>query len=198
MDEPARAFSPPDPPLVDDHIRLRLPVANDEASVFEACQDLEIQRWVPIPVPYRWEHAHGWIAGAQSGWSDGRRGDLAIADVSSDRFLGAIGLRPIAEHRASIGYWVAPPERGRGVATAAVRLLGRWALITLGLQRLELYHLVGNDASGWVAEKLGFQREGVLRAYVEVRGELRDCVMYSLVASDVETEVDPRPRSRSR
>ena len=104
------------------------------ASVFEACQDLEIQRWVPIPVPYRWEHAHGWIAGAQSGWSDGRRGVLAIADVSSDRFLGAIGLRPIAEHRASIGYWVAPAERGRGVATAAVRLLGRWALITLSIQ----------------------------------------------------------------
>ena len=98
-----------------------------------------------------------------------------------NRFLGAIGIRPIEEHRASIGYWVAPAERGRGVATAAVRLLGRWALITLSLQRLELYHFVWIDASGWVAEKLGFQREGVLRAYVEVRGELRDCVMYSLL-----------------
>jgi RimJ/RimL family protein N-acetyltransferase len=198
MDEPARAFSPPDPPLSDGRIRLRLPVVNDEPSVFESCQDQEIQHWVPIPVPYRWEHARDWIAGAESGWSDGRRGDLAIADVSSDRFLGAIGLRPIEEHRASIGYWVAPAERGRGVATDAVRLLGRWAMVRLSLRRLELFHFVGNDASGRVAEKVGFQREGVLRAYVELRGDLRDCVMYSLLASDVETEVDPRPRSRSR
>jgi RimJ/RimL family protein N-acetyltransferase len=162
-------------------------VASDERAVFEGCQDAEVQRWVPIPVPYRQEHAHGWISDTESAWSDRRRGDLAIAEAPGDRFLGAIGVRPIEEHRASIGYWVAPAERGRGVATQAVRLLARWALIRLSLQRLELYHFVGNDASARVAEKAGFQREGVLRAYVVVRGEPRDCVMYSLLRSDVET-----------
>jgi len=189
-DDPRRAFSPPDPPLSDGRIRLRLPVADDEPAVFEACQDPEIQRWVPIPVPYRQEHAHDWIASAESGWSEGRYGALAIAEASGDRLLGAIGLRPIEEHRASIGYWVAPAERRRGVATDAVRLLGRWALLRLSLRRLELYHFVGNDASGRVAENVGFQREGVLRAYVVVRGEPRDCVMYSLLASDIETAGD--------
>jgi RimJ/RimL family protein N-acetyltransferase len=187
MDELARAFSPPDPPIGDGRIRLRLPVAADEPAVFDACQDSEIQRWVPIPVPYRREHAHEWIADAESAWSGGRYGALAIADASGDRFLGAIGLRPIEEHRASIGYWVAPAERGRGVATRAVRLLGHWALLRLSLPRLELYHFVGNAGSGRVAEKVGFRREGVLRAYVVVRGEARDCVMYSLLASDIET-----------
>jgi RimJ/RimL family protein N-acetyltransferase len=187
MDELARAFSPPDPPLSDGRTRLRLPVANDEQAVFEACQDPEIQRWVPIPVPYRREHAHDWIAGAERGWSEGRHGALAIADSSDDRFLGAIGLGLIEDYRASIGYWVAPAERGHGVATDAVRLLGRWALLRLSLPRLELYHFVGNDASGRVAVKVSFQREGILRAYVVVRGEPRDCVMYSLLASDIET-----------
>jgi RimJ/RimL family protein N-acetyltransferase len=38
-----------------------------------------------------------------------------------------------------------------------------------------------------VVEKVGFQREGVLREYVVVRGVGRDCVMYSLLASDVGT-----------
>jgi RimJ/RimL family protein N-acetyltransferase len=185
--EPARSFSPPDPPLSDGRIRLRLPVASDEGAVFEACQDPEVQRWVPIPAPYLREHAHGWIADAESAWAEGRRGDLAIVDASAGTFLGAIGVRPIEEHRASIGYWVAPAERGRGVATDAVRLFGRWALIRLSLQRLELYHFVGNDASARVAEKASFQREGVLRAYVVMRGEPNDCVMYSLLASDIET-----------
>ena len=162
-------------------------MANDERAVFEACQDSEIQQWVPIPVPYRREHAHDWIADAESGWSEGRHGALAIADTSDDTFLGAIGLGPIDEHRASIGYWVVPAERGRGVATDAVRLLGRWALPRLSLQRLELYHFVGNDVSGRVAEKVGFRREGILRAYVVLRGEPRDCVMYSLLVTDIET-----------
>ena len=179
-------FSPPDPPLSDGRLRLRLPVANDEQAVFEACQDPEIQRWVPIPAPYRREHAHEWIAESENGWSEGRHGALAIADASDDRFLGAIGLGPIGERRASIGYWVVPAKRGRGIATDAVRLLGRWALLQLSVRRLELYHFVGNEVSGRVAEKVGFQREGVLRAYVVLRGEPRDCVMYSLLASDVE------------
>jgi RimJ/RimL family protein N-acetyltransferase len=80
-----------------------------------------------------------------------------------------------------------PAERRRGVATSAVRLLARWALTTLGLRRLDLYHFFGNDASARVVEKVGFQREGVLREYVVVRGVGRDCVMYSLLASDVGT-----------
>jgi RimJ/RimL family protein N-acetyltransferase len=181
-----RAFSPPDPGLGDGRIRLRPPVATDEPAVFEACQDPEIQRWVPIPVPYLRQHARDWVADAERGWSEGRHGALAIAAAADDRFLGAIGLGPIDEHRATIGYWVVPAERGRGVATGAVRLLARWALARLGFRRLDLYHFVGNEASGRVAEKVGFQREGVLRAYVVVRGEARDCVMYSLLASDVE------------
>jgi RimJ/RimL family protein N-acetyltransferase len=178
-------FSPPDPPLSDGRIRLRLPIANDHEAVFEACQDPEIQRWVPVPVPYGREHAHEWIAEAESGWSQGAHGALAIADASDDRFLGAIGLSP-NEHRVSIGYWVVPAERGCGVATDAVRLLGRWVLLWLGYPRLELYHFIGNDPSGRVAVKAGFQREGLLRLYADLRGEARDCVMYSRLASDVE------------
>jgi len=104
VDEPRRAFSPPDPPLGDGRIRIRLAVPKDERAVFEACQDPEIQRWVPIPVPYRQVHAHDWIADAEQGWSDGSRGDLAIADASGDRFVGAVRVRPIEDHRASIGY----------------------------------------------------------------------------------------------
>ena len=185
-DEPRRAFSPPDPPLSDGRVRLRLPVASDERAVYAACQDPAIQRWVPIPVPYEREHAKEWVADAKRGWSAGHHGPLAIADASDDRFLGAIGLGPLGEHRSSIGYWVVPAERGRGVATDAVRLLGRWALLQAGVGRLELYHFVGNDVSGRVAEKAGFRREGVLRGYVVMRGVPYDCVMYSLLASDIE------------
>jgi RimJ/RimL family protein N-acetyltransferase len=183
--ERRRIFSPPDPQLRDDRIRLRPWEPKDEPAVFEACQDPEIRKWVPIPWPYLREHARGFVREAEQGWADATHGTLAIVDASSDRLLGAIGLTPI-EHRVSIGYWIVRAERGRGVATDAVRLLARWALLWLEVPRVELYHFVGNDPSGRVAMKAGFRREGVLRLYVQFRGEARDCVMYSLLASDLE------------
>jgi RimJ/RimL family protein N-acetyltransferase len=128
-------FSPPDPQLTDGRIRLRLWASKDEPAMFQACQDADIQKWVPIPSPYLKEHARGYARRAEQGWADASHGSLAIVDASSDKLLGAIGLSPI-EHRVSIGYWVVREERGRGVATDAVRLLGEWALLWLGFPRL--------------------------------------------------------------
>ncbi len=86
--------------------------------------------------------------------------------------------------RASVGYWLAPGARGRGLATRAVRLLATWAFADPTLERLELTTLVGNDASGRVALRAGFRREGILRRYLSFRDTLVDAVMYAMVRED--------------
>jgi RimJ/RimL family protein N-acetyltransferase len=73
-----------------------------------------------------------------------------------------------------IGFWTAPGARGRGVMTAAARLVIRFGFEVLHLQRVEWLALVGNDASLRVAEKLGFRLEGTLRAGLLHRGERLD------------------------
>jgi RimJ/RimL family protein N-acetyltransferase len=140
-------------------------------------------RWA---APYLREHAQGWIEGAEPEWAEARHGALAIVDATDDRFLGAIGLSPQGPHGVEIGFWIVPSARGRGIATEATRLLGRWVLRDLGFDRLELLHLVGNEGSRRVAEKVGFRHEGTLRDYAVVRGEARDVVMYSLLAADLD------------
>jgi ribosomal-protein-alanine N-acetyltransferase len=42
-----------------------------------------------------------------------------------------------------------------------------------------------NAASQRVLEKLGFQREGLLRSYTSYRGERGDVYLYSLLAADL-------------
>ena len=86
-----------------------------------------------------------------------------------------------------IGYWVAREARGRGVAAEALRALTRWAVETLGVQRLELLTDVANRGSQRVAEKAGFQREGILRSTLEYRDGTRgDSLMFSLLPQEID------------
>ena len=89
-------------------------------------------------------------------------------------------------YRGHIGYWVAAPARGQGFCTRALRLLSRHALDELQLQRLELITDPDNLASQRVAEKVGYQREGVLRAHLRhPDGRIRDSVMFSLLPGEL-------------
>ena len=91
---------------------------------------------------------------------------------------------PAGDGVGEIGYWVAPWARRRGVAGAALGLLSGWAIGHLGLERLQLKADLRNEASQAVAIRAGFRREGVLRSYVEMKGERRDMVIFSLLPGD--------------
>lgn len=184
-----RPLPPPDRPLTDGTVVLRLPWDADAPAIAAACCDPEIARWIPVPVPYRLDDARAFIAFAAEGWSSGREPTFVIADPESRALDGAIAIhrRPDEPGRAAVGYWLAPEARGRGVATRAVRLVVRWAFdVEPTLVRMELLTLVGNEASGRVALRAGFAREGVLRRYLPFREGLVDAVMFARIRDDPE------------
>jgi RimJ/RimL family protein N-acetyltransferase len=83
---------------------------------------------------------------------------------------------------------VAPSARGRGVATAALRLLTEWAFRELEALRIELLIDHDNDASKRVAERNGYRREGVLRS-LHVKQDVRnDVEIWSRLPTDPEPE----------
>ncbi|KAL6191207.1 hypothetical protein ACLB2K_037598 [Fragaria x ananassa] len=87
--------------------------------------------------------------------------------------------------RGELGYVLGSKYWGKGIATRAVRIVTdtifkEWA----HLERLEALVDVNNVGSQRVLEKAGFQKEGVLRKYVVLKGRTRDMVMYSLLPSD--------------
>ena len=149
----------PDPPLSDGVITLREFESTDVAALVEACQDPEIPRFTLVPSPYTEEHARAWLPSVAAGRAAGTRMAFAIVDApAGDALLGAAGLNVIdhEQRAADVGYWLAAPARGRGVATRAVELLAAWAFDTLGLERLELRTQEHNHASRAVAERAGF------------------------------------------
>jgi RimJ/RimL family protein N-acetyltransferase len=104
-----------------------------------------------------------------------------------DRVLAAIGIANFdwPDLNAEIGYWVAPDARNRGVGTRAVRLLSRWAIEELGLERIELLANPANEASLRLALRAGYTREGTLRLYRKRDGVREDLVMHSLLTEDL-------------
>jgi [ribosomal protein S5]-alanine N-acetyltransferase len=178
--------------LTDGAVRLRPWRLDDVPRVTEACRDPEIPRWTAvIPDPYTEDDARTWIEQTIRDWDQHREAAFAVTDVETDEVLGAIGLS-LQQHlgvQASIGYWVAKEARGHGVATAALRLVARWGLRDLGLPRVQLLTDPENVPSQRVAEKAGFQREGLLRSYIEAHGRgRRDCLMFSLLAGELDRD----------
>ncbi|HXL42845.1 MAG TPA: GNAT family N-acetyltransferase [Gaiellaceae bacterium] len=173
--------------LADDALVLRPWRLADVPRVAEICQDPEISRWTRVPSPYSDEHARTWIEQTERDWDDGRHAAFAVTGREAGEVLGAVGLRLHEDYalQGSIGYWVAREARRRGVATSALRLVAQWALRELGLPRVQLVTDPENEPSQRVAEGAGFQREGLLRSYIELQGSRRDCVLYSLLEGDL-------------
>ncbi len=119
-----------------------------------------------------------------AGLRDGSAAAFAICDPGGEPF-GHVLIELRDAGRADVGYWLLAEARGRGRATAALRLLSRWALAQPGIARLQLWTVPENTASQRVAERAGFRREGVLRSYGEVEGRRVDAVFYSLLPSDL-------------
>lgn len=169
--------------LRDGDLVLRAWAEADAPALVVACNDPEITRWIPvIPSPYTELDALAFIRGAVQ-----PEIDYSLAITRDGVLVGAIGMGVNSHrYRGHIGYWVAANARGQGICTRALRLLSRWALDELELQRLELITDPDNIASQRVAEKVGFRREGVLRSHLRHRdGRVRDSVMFSLLPGEL-------------
>jgi RimJ/RimL family protein N-acetyltransferase len=161
---------------------LRPWAEGDVDAIVEGCNDPEIARWIPtIPYPYTREDALSFLRG------EAAPGHEAFAIELAGRVVGGIGMGVNThDYRGRMGYWVAEAARGRGTCTRALGLLSRHALEERGLQRLELITDPDNVASQRVAEKVGFRREGVLRAHLRhPDGRIRDSVMFSLLPGEL-------------
>jgi len=170
--------------LTDRVVTLRRFRADDAPAVARACDDPETARFIPgMPSPYTEADGRAFVARCDEVWDPQHVLPFAIADAGDDRLLGAIELR--VGEIGSIGYWMAPDERGRGIATRALRLLSRWALADGGVERLELTTHPLNVASQRVAEKVGFVREGLLRSHMRFAEGRRDSVIFSLLPGDL-------------
>lgn len=104
------------------------------------------------------ETTEGFIRERQEWWESGSEYSYAMTAPGTDHVMGTCGLmRRIGEGGLEIGYWVRTDVTGRGIATAATRLLTDAAFGLPDIERVEIHHDEANGASGRVPEKLGYE-----------------------------------------
>ncbi|XP_062006791.1 uncharacterized protein LOC133723936 [Rosa rugosa] len=105
-----------------------------------------------------------------------------------DRSIGFISVFPWSgdeSHKADMGYGIAPKYWGQGIVTEVVKTAVPLVFRDLPhLLRLQAFAYSENKASQRVLEKAGFQREGLLRKYEYIKGEIIDMVVYSFLSTD--------------
>jgi RimJ/RimL family protein N-acetyltransferase len=174
----------PDPPLTDGRVTLRPWSTEDVPAIVAMCREPDVIRFTSVPVPYDADDARLWLDLHPSRLAAGDGAAFAITEDGA-RPVGSIGVRVLHDQGiAETGYHVVAESRGSGLATAALRLIARWTFAELPVARLQLTTHLDNPASQRVAEKAGFTREGVLRAWADQRGERVDLVMWSLLPGD--------------
>jgi RimJ/RimL family protein N-acetyltransferase len=155
--------------------------ADDAASLAKHGNNRRIWENLRDRFPHPFTEAHG-AAYIAHVLQDQDAASFAI-DVGGQA-VGGISLNvgtDIERIGAEIGYWLGEEFWGRGIATAAIRLVTEFAFRDRGLVRVFAVPFTTNIGSIRALEKAGYQREGVMRRSALKDGAVRDQCLYAIV-----------------
>jgi RimJ/RimL family protein N-acetyltransferase len=130
-----------------------------------------------IPQPYTQADAKWWV---ETGSKEG----IVRAIEYNGVLAGSIGAKPGIFERsrsAEVGYWLAEPYWGKGIATAALTALSQLIFDTTDIVRLFATVFPQNIASIKVLEKVGYEYEGLLKKSAYKNGVYFETYLYALV-----------------
>ena len=153
-----------DLPLVIETPRLVLrPVTLDDVdALYEHAREPDVSKmmsWDPhadrgVTEVFVRSLVDGLAAGTNIGWAivvEGRVGGVISLDGIRWQF------RAWRMDKAEIGYWLGRPHWGKGLMSEAAQAVLRWSFETLGLHKVTIGCVDGNEASRKIIEKLGFR-----------------------------------------
>lgn len=175
------------PTLDAGEVHVRQLALSDLADLHVVFSDERAMRYWSRPAFQSIEETGQYLAAIEEGRNRGNLLQWGIEHVESGRIIGTTTLFYLNDEqgRAEIGYILGSPWWGRGYATAALRQVLLFARDAMGLRRIEADVDPRNVASLKCIERLGFQREGLLRERWIVAGEVQDALILGLLLRDL-------------
>jgi RimJ/RimL family protein N-acetyltransferase len=169
----ARCWSPADAPA------LRAAIDDN---------DQHLRPWIPWMryEPRSLEATVRWLREARAAFDADRDFRYGLFEPAGGGVIGEVVLLSRAGPGAlEIGYWVDHRFVGRGLATEAAAAVTRVAFEVQRVERVEIHHSAGNDASAAVPKRLGFTLDATLRRRAHDADDVvRDLAVWSLFAHE--------------
>jgi ribosomal-protein-alanine N-acetyltransferase len=171
--------------LTGQNLTLRYAAPSDAAALFALAADAEVTRWFSWGPYLSEDEPLAYIVGLEAERDRGKRLDLLI-DHRDHGPVGVTGLNELSrrDRRAMVGTWIGREHWGTGANAEAKALVLHLAFAICGLERVGAYSNVENARSTRALEKLGFRREGVLRAWHRHGDTHHDVNVFGLLRAD--------------
>lgn len=169
--------------LSDGVVVLRPLQDDDRSAVLALMRDPLVRRWLNMPVEPRDADFTTVLRTVRDGASTGERIDLCVTSADGELPVGSVVASRRHRDNYELAYLAGETGRGRGLMTRAVRLLCDW-LFSQGVGRLEIRTHPDNVESQRLAERCGFQREGLERKSIWLHGRREDALVWSLLPDD--------------
>lgn len=167
--------------FIDKHIiTLRPWLPTDLESLVHFANNEKIARNLTNRFSYPYTHEHGetFLALASN-----RNPPTILAIDHREQAIGGIGLHPqedIFFLNAELGYWLAEPYWGKGIATHSVKLMVEYAWQNFKIERIFARPFGSNTASQRVLEKAGFKLEARFENTLFKNGVYEDELVYAI------------------
>jgi ribosomal-protein-alanine N-acetyltransferase len=178
--------------LVTDRLILRPPQLNDAPALQQFCiaNRHHLQPWQPVrPAGYFGLNAvEQRIAHVEQERLAGRALHFLVltqrTDDNPEEIVGECNFSNIVLgvfQACHVGYALAAHAQGRGLMNEGLSAGIAYVFEELGLHRIMANYLPHNERSARVLATLGFEREGLARAYLKINGEWADHILTSLI-----------------
>jgi ribosomal-protein-alanine N-acetyltransferase len=162
-------------------LTLRYATAEDAPRLLELASDPLVTQWFSWGPYESLDQPEAYIAGLEGKRERGELLDFLI-DHHEDGPIGVTGLSELSvrNRHATVGSWFGHRWWGSGANLESKALIAALAFRQLGMDRLTAWANTRNGRSQVALERVGFKREGVLRAYHRHGDVLHDVVVFGM------------------
>ncbi|MBL8151880.1 MAG: GNAT family N-acetyltransferase [Blastocatellia bacterium] len=168
--------------LVTQRLNLRIPSSEDAEAIFKTyAQDDEVTKYLIWKPHQNIEQTQEFLQRCLTVWKEALAYPWIIEEKNSLKLLGMIETH-IEDYKADIGYVLARKYWGQGYMTEAAEAVVNYLKSLDQIYRVWAVCDVENLASARLLEKIGMQREGILKRWIilpNVSSKPRDCYCYA-------------------
>lgn len=165
---------------------LRKITPDDSEDMFEYASlesVTEYLTWYPHPTL---QYTRRYVRSLSKCYSNGTFFDWGLELKSEHKFIGTCGYTSydLQNNSVEVGYVLSPSYQHRGLMTEALGAVLVHAFGTVGAERVEARHIVGNNLSAAVMKRCRMKYEGTARHFLYIKDKYRDISVYSILKDE--------------